>query len=40
MAFTQFLGGWRMTASMLLLGDGACVRAAANCNEYAAQRPT
>jgi hypothetical protein len=28
-----------MTASMLIPGDGACVRAAANCNEYAAQRP-
>ena len=32
--------GWRMTASMLLPGDGACVRAAAKCNEYAAQRAT
>ena len=32
--------GSRMTASMLLPGDGACVRAAAKCNEYAAQRPT
>jgi hypothetical protein len=29
-----------MTASMLLPGNGACVRAAAKCNEYAAQRPT
>jgi len=26
-----------MTASMLLPGDGACVRAAAKCNEYADQ---
>jgi len=25
---------------LLLPGDGACVRAAAKCNEYAAQRPT
>jgi len=25
-----------MTASMLLPGDGACVRAAAKCDEYAA----